>query len=148
MIYELKEPSIAAHVFDDWVELDVGIIACLDNVMGKIFADDIEHPKSAMAVVGDFVYFAGKPNLELVHAKPDRWMIIVPQDKFWEELIENNFPAYKRIRYALRKNTKFNRKKLEEMINTRPEGYIFRKLDEELYDVCMADENFKDKVMV
>ena len=63
MIYELKDPSKAAPLFADWKDADVGITACLDNVMGKIFADEPDRPKSAMAVVGDFAYFAGEPNL-------------------------------------------------------------------------------------
>ena len=148
MVCELKEPSKAAPVFAEWEDLDTSVTACLDNVMGKIFADDPEQPKSAMAVIGDFVFFAGVPNLELVCAKPDRWMIAVPQNEAWEELIENNFPAYKRIRYALRKDTKFDREKLETMVYALPEGYALRKIDGELYDVCMKDEEFKDCVSV
>ena len=142
MIYELNEPSIAAPLFANWQDPDAGIAACLDNVMGKIFADDTERPKAAMAVVGDFAYFAGEPNLELVGARPDRWLVVVPQNEAWEELIENNFPAFKRIRYAMRKDTKFDRKKLEAMVNALPEGYAFRRIDGELYDVCLKDENF------
>ncbi len=84
MVYELNEPSKAAPLFADWKDLDVGIVACLDNVMGRIFADDTEHPKSAMAVQGDFVYFAGEPNLELVRAMPDRWILAVPQNEAWD----------------------------------------------------------------
>ena len=41
MIYELKEPSIAAPFFADWNDADAGIAACLDNVMGQIFMDDM-----------------------------------------------------------------------------------------------------------
>ena len=87
MIYELNEPSIAAPLFANWQDPDAGIAACLDNVMGKMFADDTERPKAAMAVVGDFAYFAGEPNLELVGARPDRWLVVVPQNEAWEELI-------------------------------------------------------------
>lgn len=148
MVYELNEPSSAAPVFASWKDLDASIVACLDNVMGKIFADDTEHPKSAMAVIGDFAFLAGEPNTELVCAKPNRQMIVVPQDEAWEELIENNFPAYKQIRYAIRKDTKFDRKKLENMANALPEGYTIRKIDAELYDVCLKDEKFESNVSV
>ena len=146
MIYELKEPSKAAPLFADWKDADTGIAACLDNVMGKIFADDPERPRSVMAVVGDFAYFAGEPNLELVRARPDRWLVAVPKNEAWAELIENNFPAFKRIRYAMRKDTRFDRKKLEAMVNALPEGYALRRLDGELYDVCLKDENFEEAV--
>ncbi|MBR4462672.1 MAG: GNAT family N-acetyltransferase [Erysipelotrichaceae bacterium] len=144
MIYELTDPAKAAPVFAGWE--DAGIIACLDNVMGKIFADDMEHPKSVMAVIGDFAYLAGEPNLELVRSKPDQWMLVVPQNEAWQELIENNFSAYKQIRYAIRKDTKFDREKLEAMANALPEGYTFRKIDGELYDVCLEIEMFEEAV--
>ncbi len=146
MIYELNEPSIAAPLFEDWPDADAGIAACLDNVMGKIFADDTERPKSAMAVVGVFAYFTGEPNIELLRARPDRWMVVVPRNEAWEELIENNFPAFKRIRYAMRKDTKFDRKKLYAMVNALPEGYVFRRIDGLFYDVCLKDENFEEAV--
>jgi len=146
MVYELTEPAKAASLFAAWKDLDAGIVACLDNVMGKIYADDPEQPRSAMAVIGDFAFCAGEPNLELIRSKPDRWMVVVPLDEAWEELIENNFPAFKRIRYAMRKDTKFDRKKLEAMANALPEGYALRRIDGELYDVCLKDEAFGEAV--
>ena len=146
MIYELEDPSKAAPVFADWEDLDVSVRACLDGVMGKIFADDPERPESAMAVVGDFAFCAGKPNVELLRAKPDRWMIVVPQNGAWAELIENRFPAGRRIRYAIRKDTEFDRGKLETLASALPEGYILRRIDGELYDLCLKDERFCDCV--
>ena len=148
MVYELNKPSIAAPVFADWEDLDTGVIACLDNVMGKILVTDPDHPKSALAVIGDFAFCAGEPDLELLRGKPDRWMIVVPQDEAWEDLIENNFPAFKRIRYALKKDTVFDREKLEAMAKALPEGYTLRKIDGELYDRCLEDELFEDCVSV
>ena len=148
MIYELNEPSIAAPIFADWEDLDTGVRACLDKVMGKILVTDQEHPKSAMAVIGDFAFCAGEPDLELLRAKPERWMLVVPQNAAWETLIENNFPAYKRIRYALKKDTVFDREKLEDMAKALPEGYAFRRIDGELYDLCLKDEAFEDNVSV
>ena len=116
MIYELNDPSKAAPIFADWEDLDTGVRACLDNVMGKIFVTDPNHPKSAMAVIGDFAFFAGEPDLELLRGKPDRWMLVVPQNDTWSSLIEEHFPANKRIRYAIRKETDFDREKLEAMV--------------------------------
>ena len=148
MIYELIEPSKAAPVFAGWEDLDTGAVACLENVMGTVFADDPERPKSAMAVIGDFAFCAGEPNLELVRARPDRWLIVVPRDKAWEELIENSFPAYKRIRYAIKKKTEFDRERLKALANALPDGYSFRRIDGALYDVCLKDKAFEDCVSV
>jgi hypothetical protein len=49
--------------------------------MGKILVTDRDHPKFALAVIGDFAFCAGEPDLELLRGKPDRWMIVVPQDE-------------------------------------------------------------------
>ena len=148
MIYELNDTSKARPLFADWEDLDTGAVACLDGVMGKILVTDPEYPKSAMAVIGDFAFCTGEPDLELLRGKPDRWMIIVPQNGAWEKLIEENFPAGKRIRYAIRKDTKFDREKLEAMAEALPEGYSLRRIDSELYDAFLKDETFRDCVKV
>ena len=148
MIYELNEPSEAAPLFADWQDLDVGVVACLEKVMGKIYATAPERPESAIAVIGDFVFCAGKPDLELLRSKPDRWMLVVPKDEAWAKLIEDNFSAGKRIRYAIRKDTAFDREKLGAMVKALPDGYTLRKIDSELYDVCLKDENFDDCVRI
>lgn len=146
MIYELKEPSNAAPLFGDWD--DTGITVCLDGLMGNIYVTDPDCPRSVLAVAGDFAYCAGEPDEELLKGKPDRWMLIVPQNEEWAELIENCLPASKRIRYAIRKDTVFDREKLEAMVRSLPEGYVLRRIDGELYDMCMGNEEFRDNVAV
>ena len=148
MIHELNDPSKAAPVFADWEDVDVGVLACLDNVMGKVLVTDTDHPKSALAVIGDFAFCAGEPDLDLLRGKPDRWMLVVPQNEAWAALIEDNFPAFKRIRYAIRKETAFDRDKLEAMVKGLPGGYVIRRIDAELYDLCLKDEMFEDCVSV
>ena len=148
MIYEPDDTSKAGQLFAEWKDLDTGVIACLQKVMGKICVTDPEHPKSAIAVIGDFVFCAGEPDLELLEGKPDRWMLVVPQNEAWASLIEENFAASKRIRYAIRKDTKFDRKKLEAMAAALPEGYSFRRIDGEMYDACLKDEYFDDCVRI
>ncbi len=148
MVYELKDPSKAAPVFADWKELDTGVLACLDNVMGKILVTDPDHPQSALAVIGGFAFCAGKPDPELLCGKPDRWMLVVPENDAWASLIEDNFPAFKRIRYAIKKETVFDREKLEAMVKALPEGYALRRIDSELYDLCLKEELFEDCVSV
>ncbi len=133
MIYELKDPAKAAPLFADWEDLDTSVIACLDNVMGKILVTDPDHPKSALAVIGDFAFCTGEPDPELLRGKPDKWMLVVPENDAWASLIEDNYPAGKRIRYAIKKETAFNREKLEAMAGALPEGYVLRRIDSEIY---------------
>ena len=146
MVYELDDPSKAKRVFADWEDPDTGILACLEKVMGKIFVTDPEEPGSALAVIGDFAFCAGEPDLELMRGKPDRWLLAVPQNEAWAALIEENFPANKRIRYAIRKKTEFDREKLAAMAGALPDGYSFRRFDGGLYDVCREDAFFRDCV--
>ena len=146
MVYELNDTAKAAPLFADWEDLDVGVVACLDKVMGAIYVTDPEAPKSALAAIADFAFCTGEPDLELLRGKPERWMLVVPQNDAWAALIENNFPASKRIRYAIRKDTTFDRARLEGFVRALPAGYTLRKIDGELYDLCLQDEEFKDGV--
>ncbi len=148
MIYELNDPSKAAPVFAGWADVDAGVLACLDGVMGKILVTDPDCPKSALAVIGDFAFCAGEPDPELLGGKPDKWMLVVPENGAWASLIEDNFPASKRIRYAIRKDTAFDRDRLEAMVRALPEGYELRRIDSGLYDLCLKEEIFKDCVSV
>ena len=147
-VFELDDPAKAAPVFADWEDPDTGILSCLDGVMGKILVTDPEQPRSALAVVGDFAFVAGEPDLELLRGKPERWMIVVPQNEAWATLMEENFPVYKRIRYAIKKDTKFDRQKLQAMVDALPAGYELRKIDSELYELCRKDEDYEDCVSI
>ena len=138
MIYELTDTSKAEALFAGWEE--TLIYSCLQKVMGKVFVTDIDDPKSAMAFVGCFGFLAGEPERELVTGKPDGFVIMVPQDDRWSELIENCFPDARKVtRYAIRKDTVFDRAHLEEMASGLPEGYELRKIDSDIYDLCLQD---------
>ena len=90
MIFELKQTKKAAELFEGWEE--TLIWSCLQGVMGSLYVDSLEKPASAMALIGDFCFLAGKPDKEIVWYKPRHgwrdFMIIVPQSRLWENLIE------------------------------------------------------------
>lgn len=73
MIHKLTHPERAGALFAQ--AQDTMILSCLQNVMGEIYADDPENPKSAMAVLGVFCFFAGEVNAELIAYKPDTYTI-------------------------------------------------------------------------
>lgn len=95
MIYELEDTSLASGLFDGWQE--TLIWSCLQKVMGKVFVTDPARPESAMAFVGCFAFVAGKPDRELVLAKPEGFVIMTPQNEAWAGLIEECFPDAKRL---------------------------------------------------
>lgn len=147
MIYELEDTSKVESLFAGW-EITL-IYSCIQKVMGKVFVTDTENPKSAMAFVGVFAFVAGEPDRELVINKPDGFVVMVPQDERWSELIEECFPdARKFTRYAIRKDTVFDREKLEKMVAGLPEGYVLKKIDSDLYDLCLQDPVTFDFVSV
>lgn len=44
---------------------DALVWCCKQGIMGNIYYDNHENPRSAMAVLGDFTYFDGEPSEEL-----------------------------------------------------------------------------------
>lgn len=68
MIHEIKQAKEAAGLFAGWQETMVW--SCLQGVMGRVYGDAGEDSASAVALLGDFCFFAGKPNRELVLEAP------------------------------------------------------------------------------
>ena len=138
MIFELKDTSKAEALFAGWDE--TLIWSCLQKVMGKVFVTDTDSPISAMAFVGCFAFLGGEPDRELLLGKPDGFVIMTPQDERWSELIEECFPDARKVtRYAIRKDTVFDRSRLAEMVSKLPEGYELKKIDADIYDLCVQD---------
>ena len=138
MIFELENTSLAEKLFDGWEE--TLIWSCLEKVMGHIFVTDPIAPQSVMATVGCFVFLAGEPDRELVQGKPDGFVIMVPQNEAWAELIESCWPdARRKVRYAIRKDTRFNTIALQKLADSLPAGYEIKRIDAEIYDLCLRD---------
>ena len=136
MVFELENTEKVIDLFAGWK--DTMITSCIQKVMGKIYVTDRENPRSAFAFAGCFGFFAGEPDEQLVRSKPEGFTILVPQDARWEALIEMCFPKAERItRYAIRKDTEFDREDLRRKMDSLPAGYELRKIDSELYDRCL-----------
>lgn len=168
MVYELKDTEKAAPLFEGWQESMIW--SCLQKVMGKIYTDSPEHPASAMALVADFCFFAGKPDAELVRywsglcmadAACDKTeqrthndsavcrIIMVPRSRAWGELIESCYKdnAKRSVRYAIKKELDiFDREKLQAAVSALPEGFSLKMIDETLYLQCLEDPWCRDWV--
>lgn len=141
MIYEIHEPEVTAPLFADWNE--TLIWSCLQKVMGKIYADSTEAPVSAMAILGDFCFFSGIPNKELISYKPvsckQDFMIMIPQNEHLAKMIEQCYgaKAKKVTRYAIKKEKGvFNKQKLKQAAASVPEGYTLQMIDSALFSYC------------
>ncbi len=136
MIYELEDTTKVLKLFEGWQE--TLIYSCLQKVMGKIFVTDTSDPVSAYAYVGCFAFYAGKPDKELLMNKPEGFVIMTPQNKEWEAMIEECYPEAKKVtRYAIKKDTRFDVDYLRSLSNKLPEGYSLREIDSETYDQCL-----------
>lgn len=107
MIYELTDPKTAIPLFNNWEETIIW--SCLQGIMGNIYANDSSNPTAAMAVLGDFTFFAGEPSTELVAYKPSwctqDFMIMIPQNEDWKNTIMQIYDSKAKIvsRYATKK---------------------------------------------
>ena len=111
--------------------------------MGNLYADSREVPKSVMAMLGDFCFFAGMPNRELVTYKPQLckqdFIIMTADSPEWFQLIESVY--WSRIqkvkRYAFRKEESvFDREKLICFTEKIGADFCLQMIDEKLFWYC------------
>lgn len=141
MIYKLEKTECAEPLFAGWEE--TLIWSCLQKVMGVVYADDLKMPESAVAVLGDFWFFAGKPSEKLALFEPKKgvgeFRLMIPQNEAWASVLQTAFgeKAKKTVRYATKKEPGiFDREKLAKMVNSLEEGYRLQLIDEACYDWC------------
>lgn len=151
MIFKTSDPQTASYLFNGWEETIIW--SCLQGIMGEIYVDNTKYPQSAMAILGDFAFFAGNPNRELVLFKPgwctQNFMILIPQNAEWEELLIQCYGARaKKIsRYAFKKEQGiFDKHKLERIIAALPAKYELHPINEELFCKCKATGWSRDLV--
>lgn len=151
MIQKLESPQRAEALFGSWQ--DAILWACLQDVMGAVYADDMENPNSAMAMLGDFCFFAGKPDKEVALYKPEscrrEFIIMIPQNDEWSDLIRSCYgeKAKAITRYAIKKEGDiFNRDKLREAVRSLRPGFELKMIDKESYDICRSQEWSRDLV--
>ena len=144
--------SLKLHMlFSDWQESILW--SCLQGVMGTLYTDTPDNPKSAMAVLGDFCFFAGEPNIDLVSykqawTKPD-FIIMTAREPGWNDMIEQVYGehAKKVVRYAIKKEPDvFDEEKLQAIVNNLEPEFKLKLIDEPLYRECLKEEWSRDLV--
>ncbi len=151
MIYEIENRENVSAIFADWDETIIW--SCLQGVMGHIYANDKERPDSAMAILGDFCFFAGQPNRELAAYKPEwfnqDFIIAVPKSQQWAKEIEQHYgtKAKKVTRYAMKKEPDiFDKDKLQKIVEQLPSGYIITLMNETIFEDCKKEKWSSDLV--
>lgn len=131
--------TVEINMFDTWEE--TMIWSCLQGIMGEIYTNSAED--AAMAILGEFVFYAGIPSEELIRFKPESYkqdfIIMVPQNNEWAELIEKCYDGKvkKVTRYAIKKERDiFDIAKLEQAVLNLPDGYKLKMIEESEYNMC------------
>ena len=146
---ECKLKANIKEIFENWNE--TLIWSCLQGIMGEIYINSAED--AAMAILGDFAFYAGSPSEELIKFKPESYrqsfIIMVPQNEIWAELIEKCYmdKAKKVTRYAIKKERNvFDILKLEQAVLDMPKGYELKMLQEQEYNMCRNNSWANDLV--
>ena len=149
MIQRLADPAAAAPLFSGWDE--TLILSSLSGTMGSVWMDD-DMPDSALCILGDFAFYAGRPSENLLRFSPEegpRFMILTPRDPAWEAAIQNVYgdKCRRGVRYAFdRSRARFDRQQLETLAGNLPEGYRLCPIDGPLYEECRQLDFARDFV--
>lgn len=137
------------EIFESWNE--TLIWSCLQGIMGEIHTNSAED--AAMAILGDFAFYAGNPSEELISLKPKSckqdFIIMVPQNDAWAKMIEKCYrdKAKRVTRYAIKKEQDiFDVSKLEQAILELPAGYELKMLEKLEYVLCQSNTWANDLV--
>jgi len=141
--------KVMTNLFASWEETIIW--SCLQGVMGAVYTNDAED--AAMAILGDFAFYAGNPSEALIKYKPEKWkqdfIIMIPQNEEWGSLIEQYYgnKARKVTRYAIKKEPDvFDTEKLEQAVLNIPNGYELKMIEESEYCMCQNNRWASDLV--
>ncbi|WP_040196420.1 GNAT family N-acetyltransferase [Candidatus Soleaferrea massiliensis] len=137
-----------APLFEGWKETMID--SCLQGLMGSAWTDDLEAPQSAQIVVGDFCFFAGRPDTTFIRHIPEGFsspcILMIPGHDGWNRPIEHIYPDCEAFtRYAFQKDgCCFNCARLEQYAAALPTGYRIQQIDRLLYDQIRRQDWAKD----
>lgn len=126
----MDHPMRAAALFAGWDE--TMIQSCLHGVMGHVYTNDTY--TAAVAVLGDFAFFAGQPDATLLPDDHFACSLLVPQSEAWTSLLQAKYGSHAalRERYAFRKDDRFDRAQLRQLA-TIPAGCTLKMIDCDLF---------------
>lgn len=125
---------------------DTMIRSCLQGVMGSVYAT--ADGKSAAAVLGDFCFFAGEPDENLILKDYGRdYRILVPPNEGWAALVREALPLSRpHTRTAFRKEADFDKEKLQDLVDALPPEYWIAPIDAPLFRQCLSQPWSRDLV--
>lgn len=163
MVEKAKAMEAVKELFDGWQETIIW--SCLQGVMGDIYVNhdggspETERPvvsekqRAAMALLGDFCFFAGMPDRDLVlHPRKmggREFLIMVPQHEGWSHMIEEGYGKKAKAvsRYAFHKDMDaFDKEQLAKLAGSLGPDYEMELMGRELFEQCRAEGWSRDLV--
>lgn len=119
--------------------------------MGEILVDNPDQPQSALARLGKkawFGFLAGKPCLKLIEACRGLDIILVPVDQAWAKLIEDTYGQQAEVfdRHAMVLTKPLYPVHLAKLAQQVPPALTVKAIDEEVYQLCLANSWSRDLV--
>ena len=103
--------------------------------MGEVFVDNMENPEIAMVLLGRFCFIDGNSkslNVGQALLDLDDYYKTIIANEDWYEVIEECFKEKYEIdkRFSIKKNTKFDKEKLNDLSLKIKDGYTIEKIDD------------------
>lgn len=137
-MYKLEDTEKVAGFFSSME--DTIIWSCLERTMWSIYVDNLREPRSAMALLGDFCFWAGEADEALAGFKPpfceQEFVIMVPGNEAWETAVETVYGSRARQvrRFATKKEEHvWDLEKLETIVSMLPDEYELKIIDRDIY---------------
>lgn len=136
-------------LFENWSQTMVW--SCLDGVMGELFVENEDCPRSALIIAGKescFGFLAGQPNESLLQLCEGRDIILVPQSPDWSKLIEKIYGdrVFSFERYATKKDTLFDCNYLKQMVHGLPADFSLCPIGRSQYEELLSEDWSRDLV--
>lgn len=139
---DLGQRRLVAPLFAGW---DKSLPAAyLQGHMGYALADDVEAPASAQIVVGDFCFFAGRPDYEIAACAAAS--IMVARTKAWDSMLASVWAgrAERHTRYAVQHvRSGFHIAKLRSL-TVLPAGFSLCRIDAALCEILLQENWSRD----
>lgn len=119
----------------------------LQGYMGQVFIDNIENPEFAIAFLGRFCFIDGNPksiNARQALVEIDNYYKTIIANENWYEIIEEVYKDRYEIdkRYSIKKDTKFDKEKLEELSSKLSDEYRIESIDSNNYKIIKETNSF------
>lgn len=121
----------------------------IQGIGGSAWVDNIEQPRTAITLFGDFCILAGEPVgdgveeqlMEILDSSNKTWSLFVGESEEWIKFFRKSSMFYESERYRLSaKKDSFDRKLLQGYVDALPSEFMIEPINEKWYDRVLREE--------